>query len=212
MAKPVRNLREILGKTEARVFSQLVLQTEAASEGVLVALNMIDGTVTSTEARESIGGIESNGDWHRKELIKVLQRALVTPIDREDIYRVSRYVDDILDNLRDFVREFDFYRPKGHWGIRDALEAVEAAICELRRAALSLLDAPSSVIAFTLRARKYCNEIRVSYQRSMSRLFDEEVTGETMKQRELLSRLEKVSSSIEQACDAINDGLFKRHV
>ena len=39
-----------------------------------------------------------------------LAGVLVTPVDREDLFRLSRSIDDVLDNLRDFVREWDLYK------------------------------------------------------------------------------------------------------
>ena len=53
--------------------------------------------------------IEQRGDRLRAELVWRLEGVLVAPIDREDLFRLSRSIDDVLDNLRDFVREWDLF-------------------------------------------------------------------------------------------------------
>ena len=52
---------------------------------------------------------------------------LVAPIDREDLFRLSRLSDDVsLYNLRDFVREWDLYKIEaaGRVGLLDATASV----------------------------------------------------------------------------------------
>jgi uncharacterized protein len=49
--------------------------------------------------------VEHRGDRARGGFV----HALAPPLDREDLFRVSRSVDDVLDNLRDFARELELF-------------------------------------------------------------------------------------------------------
>ena len=71
---------------------------------------MAKGKLAPGEAHERIAEIEQRGDAMRAELVTRLSGVLVAPIDREDLFRLSRSIDDVLDNLRDFVRAGRFLR------------------------------------------------------------------------------------------------------
>jgi len=49
--------------------------------------------------------LEEEADDVRREVVEALNEAFVTPIDREDIYALSRSVDDILDYGKSTVEE-----------------------------------------------------------------------------------------------------------
>ena len=59
---------------------------------------------------------------------------LVAPIDREDLFRLSRSIDDVLDNLRDFVREWGLLTLEDAHGFAGLLGAAANAIDDLQRA------------------------------------------------------------------------------
>jgi len=54
--------------------------------------------------------IESKTDTLRFEIIKELNKAFVTPIDREDIFALSRAIDDIVDYAQRTVEEMVIYK------------------------------------------------------------------------------------------------------
>jgi hypothetical protein len=90
------------------------------------------GTLKPGAAHEQIAEIEHRGDLLRAELVTRLAGVLVAPIDREDLFRLSRSIDDVLDNLRDFVREWDLYEIESADGFLGLLDATESGVADLK--------------------------------------------------------------------------------
>ncbi|MBI2976834.1 MAG: DUF47 family protein, partial [Chloroflexi bacterium] len=49
------------------------------------------------EVADRVKGVEKDADEVRRILIDELNRNFITPIDREDIFALSRAIDDVLD-------------------------------------------------------------------------------------------------------------------
>ena len=60
------------------------------------------------EAAKLLTKKEKEADEARRILIDELNRTFVTPFDREDIFALSRAIDDVLDYAYSTVNEMDF--------------------------------------------------------------------------------------------------------
>jgi uncharacterized protein Yka (UPF0111/DUF47 family) len=209
--KRLRRIRDLMtGRMDSALTEALLGQLEATKEGAWLAMAMIGGEVGRTGAHEQMRAIEHLGDEERRRLVEELRTALVTPIDREDLFRLSRSIDDVLDSLRDFVRESHLYRVPDQIRFSPLLDQVIAGIEALESAVRDLASRPSAVVHDALEAKKTGGAIRRMYQYEISRIFSGELTAEAMKERELVRRLEIVGVAIGDAADAIADGAMKR--
>ncbi|WP_246080147.1 DUF47 domain-containing protein [Nonomuraea mesophila] len=207
----LRRIRDLMtGRMDSALTEALLGQLEATKEGAWLAMAMIGGEVGRTGAHEQMRAIEHLGDEERARLVDELKTALVTPIDREDLFRLSRSIDDVLDSLRDFVRESHLYRVPDQIRFTPLLDQVIVGIDALENAVRDLASRPSVVVQDALEAKKAGGAIRRMYQYEISRIFSGELTADAMKQRELVRRLEIVGVSIGDAADAIADGAMKR--
>lgn len=210
----VRRLRRVLslmtGRMDAALTEALIGQLECTKEGAWLAIAMIGGEIGRTEAHEKMRGIEHRGDAFRAKLVAELSRALVTPIDREDLFRLSRSIDDILDSLRDFVRESYLYRVHGQRRFAPMLDQIVAGIEALEKSVHDLANSTSAAGHDAMEAKKIGGTIQRMYQYEIARIFADEITSEAMKERELVRRLEIVATAISDAADAIADGAMKR--
>ncbi|MEV4890191.1 DUF47 family protein [Nonomuraea sp. NPDC055795] len=188
----------------------LLGQLEATKDGAWLAMAMIGGEVGRTGAHEQMRAIEHLGDEERRRLVDELKSALVTPIDREDLFRLSRSIDDVLDSLRDFVRESHLYRVPDQMRFSPMLDQVIVGIDALEDAVRNLAARPSAAAHDALEAKKAGGAVRRMYQYEISRIFSGEVTSLALKERELVRRLEIVGMAIGDAADAIADGAMKR--
>lgn len=204
----VRDL--VAGRMDRALAEALLGQLEATKAGAWLAMAMIGGEVGRTGAHEQMRAIEHLGDAERRRLVDELKSALVTPIDREDLFRLSRSIDDVLDSLRDFVRESHLYRVPDQIRFSPMLDQVIVGIDALEDAVRNLAARPSSVAHDALEAKKAGGAIRRMYQYEISRIFSGEVTSLALKERELVRRLEIVGMAIGDAADAIADGGMKR--
>ncbi|KAB8190831.1 DUF47 family protein [Nonomuraea phyllanthi] len=209
--KRLRRIRDLMtGRMDSALTEALLGQLEATKEGAWLAMAMIGGEVGRTGAHEQMRAIEHLGDEERARLIDELRTALVTPIDREDLFRLSRAIDDVLDSLRDFVRESHLYRVPDQIRFTPMLDQVIVGIEALESSVRDLASRPSAVTRDALEAKKAGGAIRRMYQYEISRIFSDELTADAMKERELVRRLEIVGVAIGNAADAIADGAMKR--
>lgn len=194
------------GLTEA-----LAGQLRATAAGATIVGRLARGEVTSAAARREIHDVEHDGDEARRSLVQELSRLVTSPIDGEDLFRLSRSIDDVLDNLRDFVREADLFRCSSLAFAAPLVDAVHEGLVHLDAAVASVLERPGDATDDTLAARKAAGQVRVRYQVALAGLFSAPVTSETLKVRELLRRLDVVALRLGEAADALADGELKRY-
>ncbi|ADB32900.1 hypothetical protein Kfla_3847 [Kribbella flavida DSM 17836] len=201
---------DLTGATHHRALDALHAQLAAALGGVRLTARMTRGELTPAQARAEMVGVEHDGDSLRAVLVRELSTALTTPIDREDLYRLSRSVDDVLDNLRDLVRETDLYRAVPDQGDLAMLTAVGDGLALLQDAIGALPRRPAEVTLTTLAVRKCASRIRQLYQSAVAVLFEQEVSTDMLKRRELLRRLDVVGLRLGECADALSDAMLKR--
>jgi uncharacterized protein Yka (UPF0111/DUF47 family) len=175
-----------------------------------LAFDVTAGTIDSAAAREQMKKIEHKGDMRRAELVRELADVLVAPIDREDLFRLSRSIDDVLDNIRDFVRETDLYGMTATGSFSGVLEATATAITDLRAAVHTITRDPNRTGEAALAAKKSANEIRRRYDEEVALLFQGPLCMDLLKRRELLRRLDVVGLRLHEAADALSDAVIKR--
>lgn len=206
--RPTRLLRDLSGRTRVNLTSLLIDQVAAALAGARIAREAATSTIGSKAAREEMAQIEHRGDEARARLVTLLASSLVTPFDREDMFRVSRSIDDVLDNLRDFVRELDLFQTSDD-RLAPVIDEIVAGL-ELLEAVLQAATDPTAIGSRLLAASKQCNEILRSYERQLMCLLDGAVTADMLRRRELLRRLDVVGLRLGEAVDALADAAVKR--
>jgi uncharacterized protein Yka (UPF0111/DUF47 family) len=207
--RPGRLVGELSGRSTREVTRLLLVQIAASREGARVAHRAATAQRPSATARDMMATIEHQGDHARDELITMLGRSLVTPFDREDVFRVSRSIDDVLDNLRDFVRELDLFEAPDVL-FAPVIAAVIRSLDLLHLAVEALTGEHGQIRPLSLAAKKSCNEIRRTYEQQLTELLHGDVTTGMLRRRELLRRLDVVGLRLGEATDALSDAAIKR--
>jgi hypothetical protein len=185
-------------------------QVDATQRALAVVESVLSGHQGWTKARETIASIEHEGDSARHLLVQELSRSLVTPIDREDVFRVSRSIDDVLDNLRDFVREGELFCLKDPSLFAPLVETVGTGLGLLRDAIGTMSSDMSRIGTLAVAAKKAGGQVRRRYQDRLADLYESELSTEVMKARDLLRRLDVVGLRLNEAADALADAAVKR--
>ncbi len=186
----------------------LVQQIEVAYEATELANMVCSREADAQRSRRPMRSIEHEGDDARANLVERIDTAVTVPLEREDLFRASRYIDDVTDNLRDMVREMAKWDvPTGLWS-RDALAPAEIALRELKAAVISRDNTRSR--EHCISARYQARQLRRRYQDGLERVFAEELTMDTLKKREILRRIDSIGSRLAEAADALLDGMIKR--
>jgi uncharacterized protein Yka (UPF0111/DUF47 family) len=196
--------------SEVALIGALETQLGTVLQGAHIASSVADGTAELGAARLEMEAVEKRGDERRAELVEMLSQTLTTPIDREDMFRLSRAIDDILNSLRDFVRESDLYDVGDQSRLSPALEDVVEGISELQAAVRMMAQHPDGVVEHALAARKAGNAVCRKYQYEVAYLFRDEMSAMAMKSRELTRRLDIAGERISEASDTLADAVMKR--
>jgi uncharacterized protein len=203
-------LRNLTGGVERQLVEHLLDQLAATREAGVLVRRLVRGGTDSARAREEIRDIEHRGDRSRADLVEELSRSLTTPIDREDLFRLSRSIDDVLDNLRDFVRELDLFAVQATRAHLEVVDAVISGVEELERSVRNLPSDAGQAARDALSAKKEANQVRRRYQEGLAELLGGVIDSEALKRRELLRRLDVVGLRLGEAADALADGATKR--
>ncbi len=196
--------------TAASVPHLLERQLEETAAACELARAVADGHAVPAEARAKAAEIEHGGDALRAELVDRLEDGADSPLSREDLYRLSRSIDDVLDNLRDFVREYDLYQVAGGASFVRVIDAIAAGVHDLRFAVRAIAGGADDTSEPALAAKKSANDVRRLYDGEVARLFSGELSMEVLKARELLRRLDVVGLRLNEAADVLADAAVKR--
>lgn len=210
----IRKLKQLVAALSGRADDDLVAavlsQVDSAREGALLARTMAAREIGRGDAHEHMGRVEHLGDERRGHLVDMLSMSITTPIDREDLFRLSRSIDDVLDTLRDFVREAHIYDIKKMKRLLPLLDWLVEGLDDLALAVSDVVDDPGAVVRRALEAKKRAGAIGRAYQYEIAELFTSDISAETFKRRELARRLDMAGIKLSEAADALADGAMKR--
>lgn len=211
LQRRLSRLRRDLSGASAEAFRRYLLGAlDATLDGAILVRGLAEGSVATMDANGLMATIEHRGDAERAKLVAELRSALVTPIDREDLFRLSRAIDDILDNLRDFVRQWTLFDVHEAKAVALVADRVVDAIVELRLAVAVLVQDPRAIGDRSLAAKKSTNAIRRVFDQQVAALLVGSVTTTMLRERELLRRLDVVGLRLGEAADALAEAAVKR--
>jgi uncharacterized protein Yka (UPF0111/DUF47 family) len=205
-----RLARDLSGRSQHDLVELLTQQVDAARRGAQFAGRALRVELPASELRDGMITIEHEGDEERGRLVEALSRVLTTPVDREDLFRISRSIDDVLDHIRDFTRELDLYEVSARRTFLPLVDAIAAGLEALEVAVASVMDDPARTTLLCLAAKKSANQVRRMYQDEVAAVFAGPFEMEALKQKELLRRLDVAGLGLGEASDALADGAMKR--
>ncbi|MGZ0148677.1 DUF47 domain-containing protein [Kribbella sp. WER1] len=204
-----RFVGDLLGRSDRQLIGIIGSQLDAAIDGATLAREMAAGGLPADQARSRMSSIEHRGDRERGRMVQALAATLTAPVDREDLFRLSRCIDDVLDNVRDFVRESDLYALDRPPAVVPVLDALIDGLQGLQQASRSLSDGTTAAHV-TLGTKKAVGRVRQCYQHELAELFEQPLDMRILKTRELLRRLDVAGLRLGEAADALADGIMKR--
>ena len=95
---------------EEKFFEMFISMAQNAHEGSRLLTEMMGTEADLPNLAESIKSLEHKGDRMTHDLITKLNRTFVVPIDREDIYRLSSCIDDVMDLIESVARRMVLFK------------------------------------------------------------------------------------------------------
>lgn len=97
-------------RPQKREFFDLFTQASANARDIArLLVELLDGWPESREKLRDIRELEHEGDRLTHEVINLLNRTFVTPLDRDDMYRLASVIDDICDHVDEAADNIDAY-------------------------------------------------------------------------------------------------------
>jgi uncharacterized protein len=176
---------------------QMALTTEGVDELVAWAKGDAD-------AAERLRLCEHRADASKRELRKALTEAFSTPLALEDVFELSRGIDEIVNDAKNLVGEAEAMRTEPDAAIAEMAEELAAGSRRLARALELLEDGDSSAAtAEADRAVKDQRHLQHTYRASMSALVDVEDARELAARRELYRRLARSGDELARVAERI---------
>jgi predicted phosphate transport protein (TIGR00153 family) len=162
---------------------------------------------------EQILFTEKEADEVRRILIDELLRTFVTPIDREDIFALSRDIDDVLDYADTTVDEMEILKVEPTDYMRRMASLLRDAAYEIHVGVQRLDDHPGVASEHAQRAKALENRVEHVYREALADLFsgpqDVEHVVQMLKLREVYRHLSNAADRGDEAANVIADIVVK---
>lgn len=160
-----------------------------------------------------IGRLEKEADEQRRILIDELNRTFVTPIDREDLFALSRAIDDVIDYAHTTVYEMSILEIEPDDRLREFAGVLSKGAGEIYLAVQHLQDRPNLALTHAIRAKELENRAEQIYRQAIAELFhgpeDVQHIVHMLKMREVYRHLSNAADRGDEAANIISDIVVK---
>jgi len=193
-------------------FLKLLVDQADKTRAGLTALERYMQTGDRVDA-QSVIDIEKEADELRRILIDELNRTFVTPIDREDIFALSRAIDDVVDYAHSTVDEMAIFGIQPNPYLRRMAAVLREAGDELFMAVRYLKERPALASEHAARAKVLENQAESIYREGIADLFKEPRSVEDLvyllKMREIYRHLSNAADRGDETANIIGDIVVK---
>lgn len=165
------------------------------------------------QAVDAVRQCEEEADEVRRILISELNRTFVTPMDREDIFALSRAIDDILDYAWSTVQEMELLHVRPTPYLHRMVSLLGEAAHEVHMAMLRIKDHPQVATEHAQRAKALENRVEHVYREALADLFDGPAGPKRviwiLKMREVYRHLSNAADRGDTAANIIYDIVVK---
>src|SRR5690242_11722525 len=157
-------------KKREEVFHKLIQeQASITYDGVKLLVKYFE--TQDQEIAEQLALKEKEADEVRRILIEELNRTFVTPFDREDIFALSRSIDDVIDYADSTVSEMVVLSVKSTPYMLRIASLLKDAAYEIWHAVQRLPKHPGVAIDHAQRAKALENRVEAVYREAIANLF-----------------------------------------
>jgi uncharacterized protein len=130
-------------KPQKREFFDLFTQASANAVDIArVLVELLEGWPDTRARLRDIRELEHEGDRLTHSVINLLNRTFVTPLDRDDMYRLASAIDDVCDHVDEAADNIDLYE------VRDVPDKARQQADVIFRAASRLHEAVQRLEGF----------------------------------------------------------------
>jgi predicted phosphate transport protein (TIGR00153 family) len=206
-----RSIRALARSNDRRFIELLIEQADLTVRALQVVEKFGRVPSGNDELVDQVKVIERDGDARRRILIDELAHTYATPFDREDLFALSRAIDDILDAANETAVELAIYKIDPPAGLNEMAKVLVEGATHIRSAVGELLAHPGVAAEHAVRAKRSENRIDGLYHQAVGSLFDSGLEiRQILKSREIYRHLKNSADRIDQAADEISVIVIKR--
>lgn len=167
---------------------------------------LVDWAGGDTSAAERVREHEHAADDRKRELFAALNESFTTPVDAEDLYMMSKHLDDVMNGAKDAVRESEVMALPPDEHVEKMVEHILEGVRHLDDAFRLLhpdREDDGSQTEAAEAAIKSQRQLERVYRHAMSALLAVDDLREVMGRRELYSRFSRIGDSVIDAAERI---------
>ena len=204
-------LKEFFKPRQDKFLQLLIQQAEITLHG----MDALESNMKKRSEKHAVTvrQAEKDADEVRRILIDELNRTFVTPIDREDLFALSRTIDDVMDYAYATVEEMEVLDVEPNDYLRRLVSLLQDAAEEIHLSMLRLQQNPGVAAEHASRAKALENRVEQVYREAVADLFsgpeDIHHVMEMLKLRELYRHLSNCADRGDAAANTIHDIVVK---
>jgi uncharacterized protein len=200
-------------KKEDKFVGMLIEQTQITVDGLKLLEKWLGKSELKEKAIDQMRAKEIEADEVRRILIDELHNTFVTPLDREDIFMISLYVDDILDYCYTTVEEMQLLKIEADEYLMDMVKLTREATEELEMAFNTISSNPRVAGEHAKRAKKIENDVEHLYRVAIGDLFtkakDFSPLMVMLRRREVYRHVSNMADQADRAADILGMVVMK---
>ena len=206
-------MRALFRKRQNKFIHLIHNQAALTLEGIEALKSYMENQ--DSHAAELLKAKEKEADEARRILIDELNRTFVTPFDREDIFALSRTIDDVIDYAYSTVDEMEILKVKPTSYMQRIASLLKDAAYELLMAVDRLEEHVGVAGEHAQRAKALENRVESVYREAIADLFsetkgnDNDAILKILKQREVYRHLSNAADRGDEAANVIADIVVK---
>lgn len=194
------------------VFIKLIHEQAALT---LEGMELLKAYVTTPDQiiADKLTAKEKEADEARRILIDELNRTFITPFDREDVFALSRAIDDVLDYAYSTMTEIIILKVEPTPFMVRMCSLLRDATFELMEAVDRLQDHPGVTSEHASRAKALENRVEEVYREALADMFSEtddvRHVVKMLKLREVYRHLSNAADRGDEAANVLADIVVK---
>jgi uncharacterized protein len=158
---------------------------------------------------EEVNRFEQEADDIRRILIDELNRTFITPMDREDIFALSRAIDDVVDHAKNTVKEMAVFHVGTNDHLRQMADLLQNGAEQLVASMRHLEKNPNVAGEYALRAKRIENRMNDTYLASLNDLFSLDDLRAMLSFREIYRHFNRSADRVDEAANIISNIVVK---
>ena len=152
---------------------------------------------------------EKEADAIRRQLVEDINRTFITPIDRDDLYRLSTSIDDLADYAWTTVKEVRIYDVQPDKNLltmaRTLLQMADGLVVCVEK----LEKDHAGVAVEATKVKKLENTLNVQFHQSIAELYESDDIKKILKYREIYNHMNHAADKGDFSADILLDIVVK---